>query len=134
MFASSRAEWRRLKQGAPGRRFVEAFESHQGAGKRKWRRALWVAVGTVVVLVSPLASLIPGPGGILVFALGLVLLSRELRFVARALDRLEPKISRGWRTAKRGWERSSTAVRIALSLLGLSLLGAMILLGVRAFT
>jgi len=40
-------------------------------------RALLVVLGVLIIAVSPLVGVIPGPGGIFVFAAGLVLVLRN---------------------------------------------------------
>ncbi len=44
--------------------------------RTRWRMAL-MALGWLLIAVSPLIGIIPGPGGIFVFAAGVVLLIRN---------------------------------------------------------
>lgn len=57
-------------------------------------RPLLVGTGALLILLSPVVGIVPGPGGIFVFAAGLVLV---LRGSARA--------RRGWVVLKRRWPR-----------------------------
>ena len=46
------------------------------ASRSPWRVA-WLALGVLLIAVSPIVGVIPGPGGIFVFAAGLALLIRN---------------------------------------------------------
>ena len=55
------------------------------------------AVGVLLILLSPLAGAIPGPGGIFVFALGLAMVLKTSMWAKRhyvRLKRKQPKIGR----------------------------------------
>jgi len=52
-------------------------------------RTALVVLGFVIMLASPLVGIIPGPGGILVFALGLVLVLRNATWARRHFARLK---------------------------------------------
>ncbi|WP_286711525.1 MULTISPECIES: hypothetical protein [unclassified Sphingomonas] len=66
------------------------------------RTALFVA-GVLVIAVSPLVGILPGPGGIFVFAAGLVLVLRTSAWAQRAFCR-----------AKRRWPRFGHYADMAL--------------------
>ena len=51
-----------------------------------------VLLGVVLMLAGPVLGLVPGPGGLVVFALGLALVATGSRTVARLLDRLECRL------------------------------------------
>ena len=56
-----------------------------------------MAFGWLLVLVSPLVGLVPGPGGIFVFALGVALLIRNSAWAKRRyvwMKRRWPKLGR----------------------------------------
>ena len=82
------------------------------------------ALGVVLILVGPVVGLVPGPGGILVFGLGLALLATEVRPAAKSLDWLEPRLRSGGRRAQRFWSRLPAAGKVALSTLCLVMVGA----------
>lgn len=125
MFASQREDWDRLKSGSPGRRFEDLYEArHARKGRSTAVRAITLVAGVVLTLVGPIVGLIPGPGGIVVFAVGVGLLACELRPAARALDWCEPRLRAGWKRVKRTWKRASRISRTAVSLLGVLLIGA----------
>lgn len=66
------------------------------------RTALFVT-GVLVIAVSPLVGILPGPGGIFVFAAGLVLVLRNSAWAQRAFCR-----------AKRRWPRFGHYADLAL--------------------
>jgi hypothetical protein len=73
-----------------------------------------LVIGVLLIVVSPLAGLLPGPGGIFVFALGLGLTLQNSMWARRryvALKRKQPKIG-GW--ADWGLRRASARRREVL--------------------
>lgn len=52
-------------------------------------RTALVVLGFVIMAASPLVGIIPGPGGIVVFALGLVLVLRNATWARRHFARLK---------------------------------------------
>lgn len=91
-----------------------------------------LALGVLLVLAGPVAGLVPGPGGILVFLFGLALLASEVLAVARWLDWCEPKIRSAWTRIKQAWIRAAMTTRIALCL-GAATLVALVAFGVHAY-
>jgi hypothetical protein len=81
-----------------------------------------VLAGLVIVAVGVIALPAPGPG-MLIIALGGVLLARESRAVARALDWLEVRIRRVGALAVAVWRRSSPVGKAMEALAGLGLAG-----------
>lgn len=74
-------------------------------------RLVLFVLGTILVAVSPLAGAIPGPGGIFVFAAGLVLMLQNSHWAKRrfvAVKRRWPKLGN---LADRGLRRTSAARR-----------------------
>jgi hypothetical protein len=72
------------------------------------------AVGVILILLSPLAGVIPGPGGIFVFAIGLAMVLRTSMWAKRhyvKFKRWQPKAGR-W--ADWGLRRRSARRREAL--------------------
>jgi len=52
-------------------------------------RTALVVLGFAIMAAAPLVGIIPGPGGILVFALGLVLVLKNATWARRAFARLK---------------------------------------------
>ena len=72
------------------------------------------ALGAVLIILSPLAGAIPGPGGIFVFALGLAMMLKTSMWAKRRyvrFKRWQPKVGR-W--ADWGLRRESARRRAAL--------------------
>ena len=91
MLAPLRKRWRELKQGKPGRRFRDRYErGRRGGAVRKW---LLIGGGALLVLFGVVLLPLPGPG-LLVIAVGLLLIAEESHATARALDWLERQVRR----------------------------------------
>ncbi|HWI87080.1 MAG TPA: hypothetical protein VNT42_12270 [Sphingomonas sp.] len=64
--------------------------------RSRWR-ICWMALGWILILSSPFVGVIPGPGGIFVFAAGVALLIRNSVWAKRryvAVKRRWPKLGR----------------------------------------
>jgi hypothetical protein len=64
--------------------------------KSRWRM-LWLALGWLLIAVTPLIGVLPGPGGVFVFAAGVSLLVRNSHWAKRryaAIKRRWPKLGR----------------------------------------
>ena len=71
--------------------------------KSRWRMA-WLALGLLLIVFSPVVGVIPGPGGIFVFATGAILLIRHSHWAKRRyvwLKRRWPKFGRACDKAMR---------------------------------
>lgn len=79
---------------------------------RVMRRVLFV-LGWLLILVSPLAGLLPGPGGIFVFAGGAALVLETSPRAKRAYVRLKRRWPRVGRWVDWGLRRSSAKRRAA---------------------
>ncbi|HUQ75026.1 MAG TPA: PGPGW domain-containing protein, partial [Burkholderiales bacterium] len=91
MLAHLRDGWRELKQGRPGHRFQDRYQrGREGAAcgtVKKWS----LIVGGVFLIVAGIVLLpLPGPG-MLVIALGALMMAEESRASAKALDWIEAK-------------------------------------------
>jgi hypothetical protein len=87
---SAGQHWRRFSQGRPGKRFQERYRRRQQQGHGQWgvRRVLNLSLGVLIVAVSAVGGLLPGPGwGTAI--IGFVLIAGELLPAARLLDRAE---------------------------------------------
>jgi hypothetical protein len=91
-------DWRRLKNGKPGRRFLDFHRSRceRWAGMWPWERILAVAVGVVLIVCGLAIGWLPGPGGFIA-VVGAALLGVEWLPVARALDWVEVRARNAWR-------------------------------------
>jgi len=80
-----------------------------GAARISWpeiRRIALLCVGGVLIVASPAVGVLPGPGGILVFALGLALLLRNSRRMKRRYVMAKKRWPRLGRWCDRGlWRR-----------------------------
>lgn len=121
IFKGIRKSWRLLASGKPGERF-ERYYRNQQEGRTPLRKSFSIVVGIAIFAAGLVLLPAPGPGT-LVVALGLGLLAREFRFVARALDGLEPRLRRAAAGAARLWRGSPPLGRAALVLVVIVLAG-----------
>ena len=83
-------QWRSYSRGRPGKRFQERYRRRQESGPGKWgvSRILNLTLGILIVAVSAVGGLLPGPGwGTAI--IGFVLIAGEFHPAARLLDRME---------------------------------------------
>jgi hypothetical protein len=113
---SLRSNWRILKSGRPGSRFqdLRRHRRRQKGGGSKASRVFLIGLGIVLVLLGPVAGLVPGPGGIVVFGAGAALLASESMLVARFLDWCEPRLRRMWSRVRKIWSRTPVIGRIGV--------------------
>jgi len=114
MFTALKKSWRALRDAPPGERFLRYHRAHHEAGRPVWRRVLSVGIAVGVLIVGVVALPAPGPGT-LVIILGLALLGRELRRVAKGLDWVETKLRGIVRWFTRTWRGTSLAGRVGLA-------------------
>jgi hypothetical protein len=107
--------WHDLRSARPGERFREAQQRRRRTRRSRW--STWVAIGAGIILIAVglSALVLPGPGG-LVIALGVALIARESAPVARASDHAELRLRSAAASARRWWQRSGAAVKVALML------------------
>ena len=82
--------WRSFSRGRPGKRFQERYRRRQERGHGQWdvRRVLYLSLGVLIVAVSAVGGLLPGPGwGTAI--IGFALIAGEFLPAARLLDRVE---------------------------------------------
>ena len=72
------------------------------------------AVGVILIILSPLAGVIPGPGGVFVFAIGLAMVLKTSMWAKRHYVRLKRKQPKIGRWADWGLRRRSARRREAL--------------------
>ena len=89
MIEGLKTRWRELRSGEPGRRFRARYERRHSrrrhAGGHKWSL---IVAGTLILLAGIVLLPLPGPG-MLVVALGALLIAEESLTVAKLLDALE---------------------------------------------
>ena len=92
MLQKIKQELREIKDGVPGRRFVDHYQRNRN--KKSARASLWttigyVSVGLILILCGLVLSLPPGVPGFLLWIPGLALLAARIKPFAMLLDRLE---------------------------------------------
>jgi len=120
-FKEIRRNWRLLESGEPGDRFERYYRSQQ-EGRSPLRKVVSIVIGLAIAAAGLILLPAPGPG-MLVVAIGLGLLAREFLIVARALDRIEPKLRKAIAEGSRLWRRSSPLGRAALVLAAVVIAG-----------
>lgn len=90
--------------------------------RKQWRKFIdhpvveWAifAVGALLMLLSPLAGAIPGPGGIFVFAIGLAMVLKTSMWAKRRYVRFKKKQPKAGRWMDWGLRRPSAKRREAI--------------------
>lgn len=113
MFEKLKREWAQLKKGEPGSRFRKQYERNQREKSGNFGRVARVVIGILLLPVGLFMLAVPGPG-LVVIAIGAVLIAREFSFAARALDRVEVRGRKAFKAIRRWWSslRSTFATRI----------------------
>jgi hypothetical protein len=86
-------QWRSLSRGRPGERFKDRYRRRQEHGHGRWgvRRIFNLALGILIVAVSAVGGLLPGPGwGTAI--MGFALIAGEFLPAARLLDWAELRL------------------------------------------
>lgn len=107
MLKKIKSEFQAIKDGEPGRRFVDHYERtrrREGDQVSLWRTWGYVLAGLVLLICGFLLSLPPGVPGFLLWIPGLALLAARLKSFAVALDRLERLADQAWQRV-RNWRR-----------------------------
>jgi hypothetical protein len=94
---------RDVKDGAPGRRFVDHHERtrrREGVRGSAWRSSGIAVVGLVLLVCGLVLSLPPGVPGFLLWIPGLALIASRSRYISILLDRLEAGTRRAWRALR----------------------------------
>lgn len=92
MLQKIKSQFREVKDGKPGRRFVahhERSKRREGDDKTSWRTLGYIVAGVVLLVAGFALSLPPGVPGFLLWIPGLALLAASFRGFAKLLDRLE---------------------------------------------
>jgi hypothetical protein len=118
MFSGFKQAWREIRNGRPGRRFQDRYDTkRRSRGGKSWaRKFLPPAAGVMLLVAGIIFCFIPGPGLPLV-VVGAALLAERVRLLARALDWLEVKLRKVIETGMRWWRQGSGLARMAVILL-----------------
>lgn len=73
-------------------------------------RLVWMALGWLLIVAAPVVGVLPGPGGILLFAAGAVLLIRNSLWAKRLYVRLKRRWPKLGRAADKAMRRSKPSV------------------------
>jgi hypothetical protein len=114
MFKRLKESWADLKRGTPGSRFEDQYDE-QRKDKKKGAigRVLRIIGGLVLIPVGVFFLAVPGPG-LLVIAVGAVLIAREFKFAARFLDTVEVQTRRALKWVQGRWRRLVKARRAVI--------------------
>ena len=93
MFARLKDYWEDLKRGEPGSRFQDQHDKERSEQRSSVGRVLRIIAGFLLIPIGVFFLAVPGPG-LLVIALGAVMIATELRVVAQALDAIELRVRR----------------------------------------
>jgi hypothetical protein len=111
MLSRFRKYWAGLGRGRPGSRFQDQFDAERKKQKSPAGRIVRTVGGLLLIPVGVLFLAIPGPG-LVVIALGAVLIAREFGFAARLLDATELRGRKTWKWAEGRWRRLAKARRV----------------------
>ena len=103
----ARQQWRDFSKGRPGKRFQERYRRRQerGHGRFGVRRIFNLTLGILIVAVSAVGGLLPGPGwGTAI--IGFALIAGEFLPAARLLDWAEVRLRRFWMFVRDTWNHS----------------------------
>jgi Putative transmembrane protein (PGPGW) len=100
-------QWQSFSRGRPGKRFQERYRRRQQHGHGPWgvRRVFNLTLGILIVAVSAVGGLLPGPGwGTAI--IGFALIAGEFLPAARLLDRIELQLRAFWQFVRDIWGHS----------------------------
>ena len=99
-----RKSWKDIREGKPGRRFRDHYETMHRGGPHPVRRVLVLVLGVAVTAAGVFLLPAPGPGTlVLVFGVGLI--GQESVHAARLLDWLELRLRKLYKWARAVWKR-----------------------------
>lgn len=98
MLQKIKSVFREIRDGEPGRRFLDHYENsrRKEGGRSRWRTWGYVVVGLVLLIAGLALSLPPGVPGFLLWIPGLAFIAARSRRVARLLDRTELMARNAW--------------------------------------
>ena len=100
-------QWRSFSRGRPGKRFQDRYRRRQerGHGQLGVRRIFNLTLGVLIVIVSAVGGLLPGPGwGTAI--IGFALIAGEFLPAARLLDWAELQLRHYWQFVRDIWGHS----------------------------
>ncbi|MBA3423112.1 MAG: hypothetical protein ACR2HO_06095 [Rubrobacteraceae bacterium] len=103
----ARQTWQDFSRGRPGKRFQSRYYRRQKAspGRFGFRRVFNLTLGILIVAVSAVGGLLPGPGwGTAI--IGFALIAGEVLTAARFLDRVEVRLRQFWLFVRDIWNHS----------------------------
>ena len=101
MFNHLKEDFRLLRTGEPGRRFIDHYRRHRASESKRetrWKTAAYIAGAILLLIIGTLLGFVPGVPGIILTIPAVGLLVARLKFFARFLDRAEA-------TARKAWDR-----------------------------
>src|SRR5919199_1315838 len=119
-------QWRGFSRGRPGKRFQDRYRRRQERGHGQWgvRRVFNLTLGILIVAVSAVGGLLPGPGwGTAI--IGFALIAGEFLPAARLLDRAELQLRHFLQFVRDIWGHSwaGKVLVVAVTMLILAILG-----------
>ena len=119
-------QWRSFSRGRPGKRFQERYRRRQESGHGRWgvRRIFNLTLGILIVAVSAVGGLLPGPGwGTAI--IGFALIAGEFLPAARLLDWAELRLRHFWQFVRDIWGHSwaGKVLVAAVTMLVIAILG-----------
>lgn len=110
MLNGLKQEWAQLKRGKPGSRFKAQFDQNRKEASSGFGRVLRVVVALLLLPVGVFFLAVPGPG-LVVIAIGAVMIAREFRSAASALDATEVRVRRVAEWGRKKWKQLVRARR-----------------------
>ena len=113
-------QWQSFSRGRPGKRFQERYRRRQERGHGQWgvRRIFNLTLGILIVAVSAVGGLLPGPGwGTAI--IGFALIAGEFLPAARLLDRAELTLRAFWQFVRDTWDHSWAGKVLVVAVAGL---------------
>jgi Putative transmembrane protein (PGPGW) len=119
-------QWRSFSRGRPGKRFQDRYRRRQESGHGRWgvRRIFNLTLGILIVAVSAVGGLLPGPGwGTAI--IGFALIAGEFLPAARLLDWAELRLRHFWQFVRDIWGHSwaGKVLVAAVTMLVIAILG-----------
>lgn len=110
MLTRMKKYWAELQKGRAGSRFQDQYDKEQKKEKSPAGRIARVVAGVLLFPIGVFFLAVPGPG-LLVIALGAILIAREFRFAAKVLDAIELRGRAVWKWVQRRWRQLVKARR-----------------------
>lgn len=127
-----RKSWKDIREGKPGRRFRDHYETMHRGGPHPVRRVLVLVLGVAVTAAGVFLLPAPGPGTlVLVFGVGLI--GQESVHAARLLDWLELRLRKLYKWARAVWKRLPLPAKVAVVVVKLAIAIGFAYLGYRVF-